>query len=176
MYRYEEKSKTCFHSVCSFVLRLIFCKKRIFRATWAPTRIFEFKIFEGTILLFGGIVVWLVQIKVESTGEKRKVMPRLHCFGKHNPAIEDALLKLHPEIRLHFSLYNRAPPKVSLQSGSLDLKLPCIPSVSALMAHQHNPLWHRPLAQVQEMLLINTEHKPRSTKIFAVSDVPCYSL
>lgn len=107
---------------------------------------------------------------------KEKGYAKASLFWKHNPAIEDALLKLHPEIRLHFSLDNRAPPRVSLQSGSLDLKLPCIPSVSALMALQHNPLWHRPLAQVQEMLLINTEHKPRPTKIFAVSDVPCYSL
>lgn len=57
----------------------------------------------------------------------------------HSPAIEDALLKLHPEIRLHYSLYNREPHKAIVQSGSLNLKFHCIPSVSALIAHQHSP-------------------------------------
>lgn len=114
MYRCGRKSKICCHSVCSFVFKFIFCKNSIFRDPQAPI-----KMYEGTQLTSYSSTWWNCCLACVNQDRERnrlkKVMARPHCFGKtgHNAAIRDALLQLGPEIRLHYSLYNREPHKIS---------------------------------------------------------------
>lgn len=179
VYRCERKLKSCSHSLCSFVFKLIFCKKGIFRDPQAPI-----KIFEGTQPESYSSVWWNCFLACANhDGEQRKEekgYAKAPLFWKKQVTVLPLEMlcpncTLKPDSMTVCIMEHHTKPaptwftqfKVSLYSFRQ-----CMNSTK----HRATLLWPRRLAQVLEVFYINTEHSTRATEIFAVSDVPCSSL